>query len=293
MKYSRLYSYYRVVHAVVASVSFVVTTFLIVIVTKDSLYKGISSKFKAFLQISDITKPSIVSLYFYSAAIFLVICSVLMVVTALSRYLFHSKGQNMTLKGQWFIGLYFMCHLTTRVTVMVALFTTAEQGAEVKVTTMAAAGISLALLTLHFAFIWGYKWKFIEEFKRSDFVQKFVHVLVNTLLVVPFSTVDIETKCPSSDPKSDPNLLNTPEGTAEYDRASIVNCFLEANALNRLHQQSVALPKLRMPSKENTPPPVEKDDDLFLETVCKIVALQTENPDMDMTVENVQGRLYF
>ena len=107
MKHARLYSYYRVVHAVMSSVAFIVITFLIRIVTKDSLYKGISSKFKAFLEISDTTRPSIISFYFVSAAVFLVTCSVLMVVTALSRYLFHSKGQNMTLKGRiyfWTLG---------------------------------------------------------------------------------------------------------------------------------------------------------------------------------------------
>ena len=128
MKHARLYSYYRVVHGVLSSTSFILTVFLIKVVSPIvslQLYEGIVTKFRALLEISPTTKPEIMKWLFLSVTTFLVFYSLAMIVTALSRYVYHSKGQNMTIKGQISLGIYFFFHVVTWCTVWLALFSTA------------------------------------------------------------------------------------------------------------------------------------------------------------------------
>ena len=128
MKHARFYSYYRVVHGVLSSTSFILTVFLIKIVSPIvdlKLYEGIVTKFRALFEISPTTKPEIMKWLFLSVTTFLVFYSLAMIVTALSRYVYHSKGQNMTIKGQISLGIYFFFHVVTWCTVWLALFSTA------------------------------------------------------------------------------------------------------------------------------------------------------------------------
>ena len=131
MKHARFYSYYRVVHGVLSSTSFILTVFLIKIVSPIvdlKLYEGIVTKFRALFEISPTTKPEIMKWLFLSVTTFLVFYSLAMIVTALSRYVYHSKGQNMTIKGQISLGIYFFFHVVTWCTVWLALFSTAGLG---------------------------------------------------------------------------------------------------------------------------------------------------------------------
>ena len=42
------------------------------------------------------------------------------------RYVYQCKGTNVTFSGQFFLGLYIACHAVTRLTVTIAMFSTAE-----------------------------------------------------------------------------------------------------------------------------------------------------------------------
>ena len=52
--------------------------------------------------------------------------SVIMVISALARYVFQCKNKNMTVKGQFCYGIYIASNLVARSTVSIAMFSTAE-----------------------------------------------------------------------------------------------------------------------------------------------------------------------
>ena len=59
-----------------------------------------------------------------------------------------------------------------------------------------AAGIGSTLIPLHFIAIRLFKSYFVKEFNKADLMEKLVHVLVNLVLVVPFSRCDIDIEKP-------------------------------------------------------------------------------------------------
>ena len=217
MIHTRLYSFYRVVHAVIESVFCITTLLLILIVTgrpdrSVKLLDGVSAKIGEFLP-GTLNDDSLFGLNIARDLIFMGSClfSCVMILTALSRYVYHSKGQNMTVKGQVCLSLYFLFMIASRLTLFVALFSTSEarEGEELPITLLAAAFIAIPLISVHFVIIWIYKWKYVPEFRMSNVVEQFVHVLVNTLLVVPFSTYDIQAKKYRKEPPPSNILLNS------------------------------------------------------------------------------------
>ena len=105
--------------------------------------------------------------------------SALMLLSGLVRYVYQSKSENVSIMGQICLGLYFLCHLVTRLTLTVAIFATAEanpanlQETTAEATTanpaehenkpviskLPASILILVLFILHFGFIYFYKHK--------------------------------------------------------------------------------------------------------------------------------------
>jgi len=55
-----------------------------------------------------------------------------------------------------------------------------------------ACVLGFLLYVFHFIFIFWLKWRCVRNFRRVEKLQQFVHVLVNTVVVVPFSTWDVD-----------------------------------------------------------------------------------------------------
>ena len=70
---------------------------------------------------------SLISNFISDIAFFVSISySVIMVISALARYVFQCKNKNMTVKGQFCYGVYIASNLVARSTVSIAMFSTAE-----------------------------------------------------------------------------------------------------------------------------------------------------------------------
>ncbi len=125
---------------------------------------------------------------------------------------------------QVFLSLYFTCHIVSRLTIFIALYSTAEPSVlpdgEVHVPPISlfpAAVLGLFIFVFHFLLIAWYKHRRVPGFCDADPVQRFVHVLVNTLVAVPFSTWDVD--MPSSEDE-DPFCESTNKGEgSEQPRA--------------------------------------------------------------------------
>jgi hypothetical protein len=100
--------------------------------------------------------------------------------------------------GQFVLGLYFLCHLVARLILTIAIYATAEAtpGAinSPTISKLPASILITILCGLHFGIIYSYKYYFIREFRENnnDIIERIIHVLANTLVVIPFMTWDVE-----------------------------------------------------------------------------------------------------
>ena len=115
-----------------------------------------------------------------------------MIMSALARYVYHCKNCNMTIKGQIVYGVYIFSHLVARATVSIAMLSTAESvnNEEPTISLMTAAILIFLFCVIQFFVIYAFKYFTIKEFKQSRIEEQLVHVLANTLVVIPFSTWD-------------------------------------------------------------------------------------------------------
>ena len=131
-----------------------------------------------------------------------------MIITAIARYVFQCKNSNMSLFGQGFYGLYIFMHLIMRLTVPVAILATAENP-NATLTFLPACLLCLSFFTIQFVIIYIYKFHQIPEFRDSPFEERLVHVLANTIVVIPFMTWD--------QPEPDLDLAMTTERIREIN----------------------------------------------------------------------------
>ena len=87
-----------------------------------------------------------------------------------------------------------------RLTVFIAIYCTAEVGSPLpdgsvrqpKISLFPATALGLFIFVFHFLLIAWFKHRFVRNFSKADRVQQFVHVLVNTMVAVPFSNWDVD-----------------------------------------------------------------------------------------------------
>ena len=138
-----------------------------------------------------------------------VLYSLIMIMSALARYVYHSKNCNMTIKGQIVYGIYIFSHLVARATVSIAMLSTSESvnNEEPTFSVMTSAILIFVFCVIQFFVIYAFKYFTIKEFREIHIEEQLVHVLANTLVVIPFSTWD--------ERKPDPTLPVNPDNIRE------------------------------------------------------------------------------
>jgi len=133
----RIYSYFRVTTAIVQSFNTMVVILVIVVVSGrpdrriqllDYVTERIAHFFglrhengesASFLRSLVVTRDTTI--------LFSVVYSLAMIISALVRYVFQCKDQNLSVKGKVFLSVYFGAHVVSKLTSHVALLSTAEK----------------------------------------------------------------------------------------------------------------------------------------------------------------------
>merc|ERR1719414_608319 len=190
----RYYSYYRIIQATVESIVVLDVLTLILIVTSkpgrigsdgELLEKNgrtfmaiVSEKLAEFLGF--ISSQGLIetlgissTLAFYLALTY----SLLMIITAIARYVYQNKNSNMSLKGQVCYGL------------SIAILST-SQNPNAPVSFAPACALCLLFCIIQVLAVYLYKFFTIPEFKKESLEHQIVHVLANTIVVIPYSNWD-------------------------------------------------------------------------------------------------------
>jgi hypothetical protein len=312
----KYYSFYRVIQASIESFCVIITLVLILVVCprqnrKINLLDGVESKLAEFLdldggegQLSEDASSFLQELdlirdmAFFTAILY----SFIMVISALARYVYQCKNSNMTIAGQCCFSVYIACHLIARMTVSIALFSTAEMpvsaetGAAPVVSLLWATLICIAFFIVQAVAIYAFKYIAIDEFKRAPIEDQLIHVLVNTLVVIPFMTWDAV--------EPDKNIPETEEHIAMRKRMLKVtgrqtsfsnpeDMYKTNNSFKKGHKRTKSAGPNFAPEENHF-----AEADLFLlpnfakmatqkELTDEIVQLWWTNPQIDLTVEAI------
>merc|ERR1712223_441952 len=210
--FRRIYSFYRIVHATIEAYCVIAILVLMLIVSnkdeKSQKFLNVfAGKISIFVELQTAQHSSESRVSFLESLNLVnqvtiwgsILYSGLMLLTALERYVYQSKSKNISKCGQLILVLYFLCHVITRLTNTIAIYTTAEYIKEINnpiVTRYTAAMILSVIFMIHYGAIYYYK-STIQEFReRTNIIERLVHVLANTVVVIPFMTWD--TKGPSN-----------------------------------------------------------------------------------------------
>ena len=196
----QLYTYFRVVSASVES--YIAIVILILIFTCDngdtgSLSNAISQRLKLFLDIG--RRPNdedevAFAQYFHNSKLWLfaafISYSFLMMTTALVKYVNVTKDDQMGKSSRLFLFLYIACHLITRITLAASIYVTPHLPSNsentILISKIPAAIFGVSFFLAHFFLIFWYKFSKIEAFRNANKLEQLIHVLVNTLVIVPF-----------------------------------------------------------------------------------------------------------
>ena len=95
----------------------------------------------------------------------------------------------MSLKGQTCYGLFIVMHLINRITFPISILAT-SQNANPAVSFVPASILCTIFSIIQFLAIFLFKYLTIPEFKKEPLEHQVVHVLANTIVVIPYSTWD-------------------------------------------------------------------------------------------------------
>ena len=195
----QIYSQFRMVVAVLESYVAIVVLLLILLDFNDgngSLSDSIEANVRPFLNIhrqEQQSELSFIGILDYSKTVIAFVFvgySFLMMATAFVQYVNVHKDEQLLLKGQICLFMYVACHLVTRITATAALFAAPEEfeipGDGPVMPHFVAGTIGVILLFGQIVLIYFYKHKTISEFKEASLSERIVHVLANTLVVIPF-----------------------------------------------------------------------------------------------------------
>ena len=196
----QLYTYFRVVSASIES--YVAIVILILIFTCDNgeagtLSNAISQRLKLFWDIrrrpSDEDKTPFAQ-HFYNSKLWLFVAfisySFLMMTTSIVKYVNVTKDDQMGKSSRLFLFLYIACHLITRITLAAAIYVTPHLASNsentILISKVPATIFGVTFFLAHFFLIFWYKFSKIEAFRNAKKLEQLIHVLVNTLVIVPF-----------------------------------------------------------------------------------------------------------
>ncbi len=205
----RIYSFYRVANAVILSCTMVVCMVVVVVVSSRpdrsvNILAAMTEKIGDFLGVHASEAVSGADSYFVNQLDiardivfgFSIIYSGVMIISGIVRYAYLSKCGNVIVGGLVFISLYVLCHVVFRLTLFIAMFTTAETSDKRKdsgfvIASVPSAIMAAFIIVVHFIVTYVFKRKFVGSFaKCRDPVEKLIHVLVNTVVALPFDPVE-------------------------------------------------------------------------------------------------------
>ena len=195
----QIYSQYRVSVAVLESYVVIIVLLMIMMSMNQgsgSLSDSIEGKVLPFLNIfrqEDQAELSFIGLLHLSKQLVFasfVLYSFIMILTALVQYVDVHKDEQLSIKGQTCLLAYFACHVITRITATVAIFAKPvelERPEDSPVVPHIAAGIiGIILFIGQIVLIYWYKYRRISSFRKASLSEQIIHVLTNTLVVIPF-----------------------------------------------------------------------------------------------------------
>merc|ERR1719342_185811 len=218
MLYRKFYSYYRVTSALLESCTVIVCLVLIMFVTgrnnrKIQLVVGVEHRLYAFFNI-DVHGGLFGELNVMRDIVMLgsIIYSLCIIITALVKYWYQSKNLSINVPGQFILGFYLAFMVANKLTTAISLFSTTQplkfdDGNTKPVVTLTSAVILFIIIfLLRLSLVYTYKrWfsagrngcskKNQEEsrgkrlprgWETGDFVDKWINVLINTIVVLPF-----------------------------------------------------------------------------------------------------------
>lgn len=255
----RFYSCYRVIIATTQSFTMIVGIVVIVVVTSRpdrsvNLVAGVAEKIKDFLDVD--AKGSLVENFdlvrevmLYSYLLF----TSGMILSALTRYVRQCKNMSMTMGGRLFLSLYFLCHLVARLTLYIAMFSTAESTDETKpsLSLLPSAITGFLIFFAHFIVIYYFKFRFVPNFQSSDVMERLVHALVNTLVAVPYMPWNVD--------KIQVKISHKQDHVCTYISAECFHFQLDMKntALRLARRQSLPTPRTK---KRPIPPMLQKQN---------------------------------
>ena len=209
--YRKLYSYYRVVSAVVESCTVLVCLLLLLFVTgrpgrEINLIKGVENKLYSFFEVDVSDTSGLLSqlnikrdIVIFSSIGF----SLLVILTALRHYWYESKNRGISVRGQVCLGHYLLFLTINKVTTATSLLATTEptndKGATDPNLSLPGAVVILGLLSLlRLGLVYVYKrWFSVgrngpQDEKRKlgwdygEAPDKMINIIVNCLVVTPF-----------------------------------------------------------------------------------------------------------
>ena len=220
MLFRKLYSYYRVTSAVLESCTVIVCLLLLLIVTARTsmeihLIEGVEQKLYRFFNIKN-SSGVLSELNLMRDVVILgsVLYSVAIILTALVKYWYQSKNLSISFKGQITLALYMVFLAINKITTFVSLFSLVrhsdENDDQSGGLTLTLAIIIFALInSLRFSLVFVYKCFFNDGqniwdkcrggggnnekgdrvprgWEAGDIMDKWINVLVNSLVVIPF-----------------------------------------------------------------------------------------------------------
>lgn len=222
--YRQIYSYFRVVSAVLESCTTMVCLLLLLFVTgragrEINLISGVENKLYSFFDVSVASTTGLLAQLNIMRDVVIfgsILYSLLVILTALVKYLYQSMNRGIYLKGQFWLGFYLTFLTANRITTAVSLFATTEplkydDGAqEPKIGIFTAFVLFNFLFGLRLLLVYVYKkyfsgrnislktirscsWQDERRIKvkrgwdSGNNVDKMINVIINCLVVTPFT----------------------------------------------------------------------------------------------------------
>merc|ERR1719300_219291 len=298
--YRKLYSYYRVTSAVLDSLTIIVVLILLIFVTGRSnreikLINGVEHRLASFFGIgqngSAVKEFNIVRDVVISGSL---LYSMGIVLTALVKYWYQAKNMALSWMGQTALGLYMGFLTINKLTTAISIFSNTQLISSAS--DLESPNISLAwgivlflvLVLLRLCIVFFYKRTFSLGWQAGTFIDHWINIMVNTLVVIPYM-VQSE---PIKELKEKEQEFNfSPEKVHQKReelrrKAELLRIFsqLDAHGIKRDVVESVS--GLFMPNTNFFTAPLLYDD--FREEIIK---LWWQNPSKKLDITTVKRSL--
>lgn len=197
----RIYSFFRVSAAVIQSFHVIVAMIVIVVSPQLTpsvpLIDGVTEKIADFINLERFDQDSFINNLDIARDVVIVsvvLYSFVMIISAFVRYVYQCKNLNLVFGGKLFLTLYFACHVIARLIMYIALLATSSKTkfSDPPIPIRQATIIGAVIFFLHYVLIFWFKMMYVSNFKKANIIERSIHVLVNTVVVIPFMAWDVD-----------------------------------------------------------------------------------------------------